>query len=65
MKAKVKLTHEVTVIIEKDSEEDIYDWMCDTTPEGAIAQSEDKSNKIVCVKNTYNEELLNFVKSGD
>lgn len=62
MKAKIKLTHEVTVIVEKDCEEDIYEWMCNTTPKEAFMQSEDKDSGVICVESTYNEELLDFVK---
>ena len=59
MKAKVKLTYSVELFVEADSEEAIYDWMNQTTPEEAAKQVKDNNRHI---SEDYSEEVICFVR---
>lgn len=52
MKCKVRLTYSVDLVVEGDSEEDIYDWMNCTTPEEARILAN------LNVDEHYGEEIL-------
>jgi len=58
MKAKVTLTYSVTVFVEADNEEQIYDWMNCTTPKEALEQCRDD----MYIEQDYSEELECFVR---
>ena len=52
MKCKVRLTYSVDLVVEGDSEEDIYDWLNRTTPEDAYRFADGD------VDENYDEEIL-------
>ena len=67
MKCKVKLTHTVTLFVEGESEDQIRDWLVQTTPEeayllaynnGKQAESE-YDEDIVCV--VRNDSVVDYV----
>ncbi len=56
MKKLVRLTHKVEVAVEADNEDEIVDWMRQTTP------FEVSGNKYV-VRESYNEEIIGSTAS--
>lgn len=55
MKCKVKLTHTVTLFVEGKSEDQIRDWLVQTTPEEAYLLAYDNGHK---VESEYDEEII-------
>lgn len=60
---KVKLTHSVDVFVEAATEDDLMDWMNQTTPAEALEQSEQKaessySEEVLCMVNGYADIVL-------
>lgn len=55
MKCKVRLTRTVELIVEGKSEEQIQDWLSETTPEGAYLAADSG------VDESYDEEIVCFV----
>lgn len=53
MKCKVRLTHTVTLFVEGESEDQIQDWLAQTTPEEAYLASYGSS-----VDSEYEEEII-------
>ena len=54
MKYKVKLTHAVTMVVEGKSEDQIQDWLLQTTPEEAYFLAYDNGNP----QSEYEEEII-------
>lgn len=52
MKCKVRLTRTVELIVEGKSEEQIQDWLKETTPEGAYLAADGG------VDDSYDEEII-------
>lgn len=55
MKARVKLTYSVELVVEADNLEQLQDWVNGTTPDEAREMAE-KNNRIV--DEDYSEEIL-------
>lgn len=53
MKCKVRLTHTVTLFVEGKSEEQILDWLAQTTPQDAYLLSYGSG-----VDSEYDEEII-------
>ena len=62
MKCKVRLTYEVELIVEGNSEDAIMDWLYATTPAEAIALVD---NPFAYVYETYDEEILSYADDDD
>lgn len=56
MKAKVKLTHSVEIFVEGESEDEIMDWLRQTTPRQVVELISDQS-----LDESYDEEIICFV----
>lgn len=56
MKAIVRLTYAVELVVEGETEDDIYDWMNCTTPSEAKKLVGDK-----CIEEEFEEELIGYV----
>ena len=52
MKCKVRLTYSVDLVVEGNSEDEIYDWLNNTTPEEAYHLADGD------VDENYEEEIL-------
>ena len=53
MKCKVRLTHTVEMFVEADSEEDVQEWLLNTTPTEAVQMAkggvtQDFDEEIIC-----------------
>ncbi len=59
MKCKVKLTHTVTLFVEGESEDQIRDWLVQTTPEEAYLLAYDNSDQ---VESEYDEDIVCIVR---
>ena len=59
MKCKVRLTHTVTLFVEGKSEEQITDWLAQTTPEEAYLLAYDNGKQ---VESEYDEEIVCCVR---
>ena len=59
MKAKVKLTYSVELVVEADNLEQLQDWVNGTTPIEAKEMAE-KNNRII--DEDYSEEILHRVR---
>ena len=55
MKCKVRLSYTVEMFVEGDSEEEIMDWLCATTPQ----EAKDLAHN--AVDEEYEEEIVCFV----
>ena len=55
MKCKVRLTHTVTLFVEGKSENQIQDWLCETTPEEAYLLAYDNGRQ---AESEYAEEII-------
>ena len=58
MKCKVRLSYEVEMIVEGDSEEAIMDWLLGTTPQEARDLAYQNGRFI---SESYEEEILDYV----
>ena len=56
MKCKVRLTRTVELIVEAESEDKVYDWLCETTPEGAYLAADGAAD------DSYDEEIICHVR---
>ena len=61
MKCKVRLSYEVEMIVEGDSEETVNEWLLNTTPQEArdLAGANGRF-----ISESYEEEILNYVGDG-
>lgn len=61
MKCKVRLSYEVEMIVEGDSEDAIMDWLISNTPQEAkdLAYTNGRF-----VSESYEEEILDYVSDG-
>ncbi|MDO4647177.1 MAG: hypothetical protein Q4B26_00905 [Eubacteriales bacterium] len=59
VKAKVSLTHTVTVLVEAESTEQIEEWLCITTPEKAVWQTNRQGNFVS--DQHFEEEIENIL----
>lgn len=55
MKAKVKLTHSVTLFVEGGSDDEILDWLAQTTPGEALKQVKEQTGNYV--EEDYDEQI--------
>ncbi len=59
MKCKVRLTHTVTLFVEGNSEDQVQDWLAQTTPEEAYLLAYENGN---IIESEYDEEIICVVK---
>lgn len=55
MKAKVKLTYSVTLFVEGRSDDEISDWLAQTTPSEALKQAKEQTGNYV--EENYDEQI--------
>lgn len=60
MKCKVKLTHTVTMFVEGKSEDQIQDWLAETTPEEAYLLAYNNDGQ---PDSEYDEEIVCEVRN--
>ena len=58
MKCKVRLTYSVELYVEGKDEEEIQEWLNNTTPEGARSLACYQNNSVGNVSESYNEEII-------
>ena len=59
MKAKVNLTYSVTLFVEGGSDDEISDWLAQTTPDEAFKQVKEQTGNHV--EENYDEQIECFV----
>lgn len=59
MKCKVRLTYEVELVVEGDSEDSILDWLYSTTPSEAMELAKEYSGSYI--DEDYTEEILDYL----
>lgn len=59
MKAKVKLTYSVALFVEGGSDDEISDWLAQTTPGEALKQVKEQTGNYV--EENYDEQIECFV----
>lgn len=59
MKCRVKLTHTVTLVVEGESEDQIQNWLNETTPEEAYLLAYDNGNQ---AESEYDEGIVCVLK---
>lgn len=59
MKAKVNLTYSVTLFVEGGSDDEISDWLAQTTPSEALKQAKEQTGNYV--EENYDEQIECFV----
>ena len=59
MKAKVNLTYSVTLFVEGGSDDEISDWLAQTTPDEAFKQAKEQTGNYV--EENYDEQIECFV----
>lgn len=58
MKARVRLSHTVELVVEADSEDQVQDWLSGNTPDKAREVAEWNNR---AVDEDYSEEILHYV----
>lgn len=62
MKAKVKLTYSVTLFVEGGSDDEISDWLAQTTPSETLKQVKEQTGNIYIVaKDRFSDNILTFL----
>lgn len=59
VRAKVKMVHVVELVVEAQNEDEIQDWLNETTPEKAYELSKDRATE------RYFDEIVQFATDED